>query len=72
MAAAFNFNNLVLKMLADTDFRAAVQKNPAQALRSAGAKATRAQIAALKSVDWKSLEKVQDAFRAGVHPDSLS
>ena len=72
MAAAFNFNNLVLKMLADNKFRAAVEKNPAQALRSVGAKATKAQVASLKAVNWASLEKVQDAFRAGVHPDSLS
>jgi hypothetical protein len=71
-AKSMNFNQLVTKLLADTRFRSAVQKNPAAALKSAKIKATSAQVSALKSVDWNSLEKVQNAFRAGLHPDSIS
>lgn len=70
--ASMNFNHLVIKLLADPKFRAAVRKNPAAALKSARVKATKAQIAALKGVDWKSLAQVQTAFRAGLHPDTFS
>ena len=72
MAASMNFNQLVVKLLADTKFRSAVAKDPTAALKAAKVKATKAQITALKGVDWANLEKVQNAFRAGVHPDSLS
>lgn len=72
MAASMNFSQLVTKLLADTRFRAAVEKNPAAALKKAKIKASKAQVAALKAVDWNSLERVQNAFRAGLHPDSFS
>jgi hypothetical protein len=70
MAGPINFHSLVIKLLADPKFRMAVSKDPAKALRGAKVKATKAQIAALKGVDWKSLAKVEQAFRAGIHPDT--
>ncbi len=71
MAAPLDFNHLVIRMLGDVKFRAAVVKNPEKALRSIKAKPTKQQIAALKAVDWASLDKVFAAFRAGMLPDSL-
>lgn len=72
MAAPVSFNHLVIKMLGDVKFRAALMKNPEKALRSIKAKPTRQQVAALKGVDWASLEKVFNAFKSGVHPDTFS
>lgn len=66
------FNQLVVKMLGDAKFRAAVMKNPAAALKSIKVKATPAQIASLKAVDWKSLEKVFQSFQQGVHPNTFT
>ncbi|HET9513943.1 MAG TPA: Os1348 family NHLP clan protein [Gemmatimonadales bacterium] len=66
------FNQLVVKMLGDATFRAAVMKNPAAALRSIRVKATARQIAALKAVDWASLERVFQSFQKGVHPNTFT
>lgn len=70
MAAPINFHALVIKLLADPKFRVAVVKDPAKALRAAKVKATKSQIAALKEIDWASLAKVEQAFRAGMHPQT--
>lgn len=72
MAAPVDFNHLVIRMLGDVKFRVALMKNPDKALRSIGAKPTKQQIAALKSVDWSSLNKVFNAFKSGMHPDTFS
>jgi hypothetical protein len=66
------FNQLVVKMLGDANFRAAVMKNPAAALKSIKVTATKAQIAALKGVDWNGLEKVFQSFQKGVHPNTFT
>jgi hypothetical protein len=66
------FNQLVVKMLGDSSFRAAVIKNPEAALKSIKVSATKQQIAALKGVDWKALEKVFAAFQKGVHPNTFT
>lgn len=73
MAQSFiGFNQLVVKMLGDSRFRAAVIKNPAAALKSIKVKATAAQIAALKGVDWTGLERVFQSFQKGVHPNTFT
>lgn len=72
MAAPLDFNHLVIRMLGDAKFRAALIKNPERALRAISARPTKQQVAALKAVDWKSLEKVFNAFKAGMHPDTFS
>ncbi len=72
MAAPLDFNHLVIRMLGDAKFRLALIKNPEKALRAIKAKPTKQQIAALKAVDWTSLEKVFNAFKAGMHPDTFS
>ena len=66
------FNQLVVKMLGDANFRAAVMKNPDAALKSIKVKATKQQIAALKGVDWTALEKVFTAFQKGVHANTFT
>jgi hypothetical protein len=72
VAAPFDFNHLVIRMLGDAKFRAAVIKNPEKALRAIKAKPTKQQVAALKAVDWASLEKVFNSFKKGVHPNTFS
>lgn len=72
MAAPLDFNHLVIRMLGNARFRAALVKNPEKALKSIKAKPTRQQIAALKAVDWDSLNKVFNAFKKGMHPDTFS
>lgn len=72
MAARFNANQLVVKMLGDVKFRRAVMKNPERALNAIDAKPTKKQIKALNDVDWDELEKVMDAFSTGMHPDSIT
>lgn len=73
MAQSFmGFNQLVVKMLGDAKFRAAVMKNPAAALKSIKVKATNQQVAALKGVNWTSLEKVFQSFQKGVHPNTFT
>lgn len=70
--AALDFNHLVIRMLGDAKFRAALIKNPEKALQSIKAKPTKQQLAALKAVDWSSLERVFNAFKSGMHPDTFS
>lgn len=72
MAAPLDFNHLVIRMLGNAKFRAALIRNPEKALKSIKAKPTKQQITALKAVDWTSLEKVFNAFKAGMHPDTFS
>ena len=73
MAQTFiGFNQLVVKMLGDAKFRAAVISNPAAALKSIRVKATKQQIAALKGVNWAGLEKVFQSFQRGVHPNTFT
>ena len=72
MAAPVDFNHLVVKMLGSVKFRLAVMKDPEKALRSIKFKPTKQQVASLKEVDWNSLNKVFQAFRAGMHPDTIS
>lgn len=72
MAKPFTIHQLVLKMLGDVKFRTAVMKNPEKALKSIKAKPTKQQIAALKAVDWKSMERVYTSFQQGVHPDTFT
>ena len=70
MAAPLDFNHLVIRMIGDVKFRAALIKNPEKALKSIGAKPSKQQIAALKAVDWNAMQKVFLAFKAGMHPDT--
>jgi len=73
MAQSFiGFNQLVVKMLGDARFRAAVMKNPAAALKSIKVKATKQQVAALQGVNWTSLERVFQSFQKGVHPNTFT
>ena len=72
MASRMTFHQLVVKMLGDTKFRNAVIRDPEKALTSIGANPTKKQIAALKGVDWNEVEKVMQAFSAGMHPDTIS
>ncbi len=72
MAAPLDFNQLVIRMLGDVKFRVALTKNPEKALRGIGAKPSKQQLAALKAINWTSLEKVFNAFRAGVHPATFT
>jgi len=72
MAGKYTIHQLVTKMLGDVKFRAAVIKDPAKALRSIGVKPTAAQVAALKAVDWNSLDRVYASFAAGIHPDTFT
>lgn len=72
MAKSFTVHQLVIKTLGDVKFRTAIIANPEKALRSIGVKPTKAQIAALKSVDWPNLERVYQSFQAGIHPDTFT
>ncbi len=72
MAGKFTVHQLVTKMLGDVTFRAAVIKDPAKALKAIKVKPTAAQVAALKAIDWNSLDRVYSSFSTGVHPDTFT
>ena len=55
-------NDFVEKMLKDEKFREAVKNDPKQALTTAGATPTEAQVKALRHINFHSLNRVSEAF----------
>jgi hypothetical protein len=60
---AMKFDELVRKAMKNKKFRASLKRNPAKALEAAGVKATPQLHRSLKSLNWKSLEKVNRHYR---------
>jgi hypothetical protein len=61
---ALKFEELVNKVMKDANFRAALESDPAKALESVGVKATPELVQSLKSMDWKSVHKVNAHYKA--------
>jgi hypothetical protein len=61
---ALKFEELVNKVMKDAKFRAALESDPAKALESVGVKATPELVQSLKSMDWKSVHKVNAHYKA--------
>ncbi len=55
-------DEIILSALKDESFRKKLKADPEQALKGADINATPAQIAALKQLNWKSIEAVFAAF----------
>lgn len=58
------FEDLVSKVMKDEKFRDALKADPAKALESVGVKATPELIHSLKSMDWASIHKVNQHYKA--------
>jgi hypothetical protein len=61
---AMKFEELVGKVMKDVKFRDALKADPAKALESVGVKATPDLVHSLKSLDWASIHKVNDHYKA--------
>jgi hypothetical protein len=60
---AMKFDELVRKAMKNKKFRTQLKRSPAKALQSVGVKATPKLERSLKSLNWKSLEKVNGHYR---------
>ena len=61
MATQKELNELIGRMVADPDFRAALMQDPEKAVKAAGYDLTEQQIAGLKQTDLKGLTEGLDA-----------
>ena len=61
---SMKFEDLVAKIMKDVKFRDAIKADPEKALHSVGVKATPELIHSLKSLDWASVHKVNDHYKA--------
>jgi hypothetical protein len=60
---ALKFEDLVTRVMKDAKFRAALEADPAKALDEAGVKSTPELVQSLKSMDWKSVHKVNEHYK---------
>lgn len=61
---AMKFEELVTKVMKDEKFRDALKADPAKALESVGVKATPDLERSLRSLDWASIHKVNEHYKA--------
>jgi hypothetical protein len=61
---AMKFEELVSKVMKDAKFRDELKADPAKALQSVGVKSTPALEQSLRSLDWASIHKVNDHYKA--------
>ena len=58
------FEDLVSRVVKDPKFRDGLKADPAKTLDSVGVKATPELVQSLQSLDWNSIHKVNDNYRA--------
>ncbi len=58
------FEELVSKVMKDAKFRDELKADPAKALQSVGVKSTPELERSLRSLDWASIHKVNDHYKA--------
>ena len=63
------FEELVTKVMRDEKFRAALKADPEGALKKAGVNVTPQLAAAVKDLNWTSLQKVSDHYK---HAEGIS
>jgi hypothetical protein len=61
---SMKFEELVQKVMRDEKFRTELKNDPAKALQSVGVKATPELEHSLRSLDWASIHKVNDHYKA--------
>ena len=61
---AMKFEELVRKAMKNKKFRTQLKRSPAKTLQAAGVEPTPKLTRALKSLNWKSLEKVNTHYRS--------
>ena len=61
---AMKFEELVSKVMKDEKFRDSLKADPAKALQSVGVTPTPELVHSLKSLDWASIHKVNDHYKA--------
>jgi len=61
---AMKFDKLVTKAMKNKKFREALKRNPTTALKKVGVAATPQLHRAIKSLNWKSLNKVNQHYKS--------